>query len=105
MKETNISQLVDFIRAKSYATYNEIDAACKNINPSWRSESWRRALRGRKDIEAKHIENNPVKAIIGFNYKPIISKPEYECDFRDTLVNHNGSTQDALFEVKRKMYD
>ncbi len=75
---TQTDQLINYIKVCQYATYEQVEAEAKKINPEWRSETWRRSLRRRKDIKAVHKNNNPLEPIIGYEavilHSPIILK-------------------------------
>ena len=66
IKDTKTQLLVDYIEFKGYATYEEVEAQAKEIDPLWRSETWRRSLRRRKDVKAVYRLNNPLLPIIAY---------------------------------------
>jgi hypothetical protein len=73
--------LVDFIRVKKIASYDEVEGEANKLCPTWRNETWRRSIRRHKNVRAvgkdggKPTGNNP---IVKYEYvfdeirKPII---------------------------------
>lgn len=111
MTEANVQKLVEFISQKR--TYEEVEQAAFMIDDKWRSETWRRSLRRRKDIKA--IGKNG-SAPDGYNpiafYEP--DKYPYFNICRETIdvVRENGKMkivakepeQNQLFKLSPRTY-
>lgn len=61
---SQIQQLLDFIKDKGYATYDEVKEHAEGINPKWRAESWRRDLRNKVKLENAPIEKDMANNVI-----------------------------------------
>lgn len=63
--------LVDFIRVRRYANYDEVEKEAERLCKTWRSETWRRSLRRHKNIKAIGKDGglpNGQNPIIGYKY-------------------------------------
>ncbi len=91
-----IIKLKEFIREWGELSYDSVKEKAREINPNWRSSSWRRGLRRAKDIEAikkdPDVKNSP---IIRYKYvgsdkpcvKPVIEPVKQERLFKVQINN------------------
>ena len=101
--QSEIQSLVDFITVKR--TYEEVEAEAFRINPCWRSETWRRSLRRRKDVKAigkDGTEPNGNNPIVYYEpTTPVLSphKPASEALTLNTRNALKENTQGELFKM------
>lgn len=96
---SNIYQLQQFI--STYRTYNEVKDKAFQIDQFWRESSFSRALRASTEIEAVHLENKPLKPIVGYKPKHVTTAQILPNSAPRKPISEDLNSQ--LIEVLRKV--